>query len=106
MGEATNMNPNLNDERFRLNEIIKIKYYFIAEIHEKELMSKRLSKYTSSFDCFNKSLGVSSATSRDISIVSFATVIGASGGLSSASLSFSFSITAETVEKTIKNNTK
>ena len=71
MGEATNMNPNLNDERFRLNEIIKIKYYFIAEIHEKELMIKRLSKYTSSFDCFNKSLGVSSATSRDISIVSF-----------------------------------
>ena len=45
-----NMYPSLssntsNDQQFRLNKINEIKYYFIAEIREKELMSKILSKY-------------------------------------------------------------
>ena len=36
----------LNDEQhFRLNKINEIKYYFVAEIKERELMSKRPSKY-------------------------------------------------------------
>ena len=35
---------NLNNQQFRLNKINKIKDYFIAEIQERELMSKRLSK--------------------------------------------------------------
>ena len=44
-----NMYPNLsttssNDWQFRLNKINEIKDYFIAEIKERELMSKRLSK--------------------------------------------------------------
>ena len=43
------MYPNLgvnisNDQQFRLNKINEIKDYFIAEIKERELMSKRLSK--------------------------------------------------------------
>ena len=46
MGEATNMYPNLNDQQqYRLSKINEIKDYFIAEIRERELMSKRLSKY-------------------------------------------------------------
>ena len=32
MGEATNMDPRLNYQTFTLNEINKIKDYFIAEI--------------------------------------------------------------------------
>ena len=37
--------PNLNDQQqFRLNKNNEIKYYFVAEIKKKELMSKRLSK--------------------------------------------------------------
>ena len=36
---------NLNNQQFRLNKISEIKYYFIAEIKERELMSKKLSKY-------------------------------------------------------------
>ena len=58
------------------NKINEIKYYFVAEIKERELMSKRLSKYIASFDYFNKFLIVLSATSGSISIASFATVIG------------------------------
>ena len=36
---------NLNNQQFRLNEISEIEDYFIAEIKERELMSKKLSKY-------------------------------------------------------------
>ena len=53
---------NLDNHQFRLNKINEIKDYFIAEIKERELMSKRLSKYTASFDYFDKSLIVLSAT--------------------------------------------
>ena len=44
------MHPNLsanksNDQQFRLNKINEIKDYFIAEIRERELVTKNLSKY-------------------------------------------------------------
>ena len=69
----------LNDQqKFRLNKINEIKEYFVAEIKERELMSKRLSKYIASFDYFDKSLIVLSVTTGSISIASFATVVGAS----------------------------
>ena len=72
MGEAPNMYLNLNNQQqFRLNKINEIENYFIAEIRERELMSTRLSKYIASFDYFDKSLIVLSATSDGISIASF-----------------------------------
>ena len=37
---------NLNNQQFRLNKISEIEDYFIAEIKERELMSKKLSKYS------------------------------------------------------------
>ena len=48
--ETYNIYPNLgvslsDQQQFRLNKINEIKYYFVAEIKERELMSKRLSKY-------------------------------------------------------------
>ena len=55
-------------------------------------MSKKLSKYISFFDYFDKSLIVLSVTSRGVSIASFATVIGAPIGIISASLSLEFSL--------------
>ena len=87
--ETPNMYPNLNanisnDQQFRLNKINEIKDYFIAEIKERELMSKRLSKYIASFDYFDKSLIVLSVTTGSISIASFATVIGAPVAMESA----------------------
>ena len=56
MAETHNIYPNLNDQQFRLNKINEIKDYFVAEIKERELMSKRLSKYIVSFEHFDKSL--------------------------------------------------
>ena len=57
--ETPNTYPNLNTalsnkQQFRLNRINDIKDYFVAEIKERELMSKRLSKYIASFDYFDK----------------------------------------------------
>ena len=88
MGEAPNIYKNVNDQQqFRLNKINEVKDYFTAEIRERELMRKRLSKYIASFGYFDKFLIVLSATSGSISISSFATVIGATVGISSASFS-------------------
>ena len=64
----------LNDQQqFRLNKTNEIKDCFVAEIKERELMSKRLSKCIASFDYFDKSLIVLSKTTGSISIASFAT---------------------------------
>ena len=54
---------NLNNQQFRLNKISEIEGYFITELKERELMSKKLSKYISFFDNFDKSLIVLSVTS-------------------------------------------
>ena len=62
---------NLDNQQFRLNKINEMKDYFVSEIKERELMSKRLSKYIASFDYFDKYLLVLSATSGSVSIASF-----------------------------------
>ena len=41
---------SLNNQQFRLNKINEIKDYVIAEIKERELMNKRLSKYIACCD--------------------------------------------------------
>ena len=62
-------------------------------------MSKRLSKYITSFNYFDKSLIVLSVTTGSISIASFATVIGASVGIISASFSLAFSFSTRNKKK-------
>ena len=109
-----NIYPNLsktpsNEQQFRLNKINEIKDYFIAEIRERELMSKNLSKYIASFEYLDKSLIVLSVATGSISIASFATAIGAPVGIMSASCSLAFSITTGFVKKflkTIRNKKK
>ena len=81
----------------------EIKDYFITEIKERELMSKRFSKYISSFDYFGKSLIALSVANGSISIASFATVIGATVTMKSESFSLAFSITTGFI-KSFKNN--
>ena len=105
--EAPNMYLNLianisNDQQFRLNKINEIKYYFIAKIKERELMSKNLSKRIASFEYFDKSLIVLSVATGSISIASFATVTGAPVGIMSASCSLAFSVTTGFVKKLLK----
>ena len=109
-----NVYPNLsatpwNEQQFRLNKINEVKDYFIAEIKERELMSKRLSKYVASFDYFDKSLIVLSVATGSIPIAWFAAVIGAPVRIMSASCSLAFSITTGFVKKflkTIRNKKK
>ena len=93
---------NLNNQQFRLNKISEIEDYFIAEIKERELMSKKLSKHISFSDYFDKSLMVSSVTSGGVSIASFATVIGAPIGITSTSFSLAFSLCTGLVKKLLK----
>ena len=95
---------NLNNQQFRLNKINEIKNYFIAEIKERELMSKRLIKYIVSFDYFDKPLIVLLPTSGSSSIASFTTVTGTPIGIASASLSLTFSLFTGLVKKTIRSN--
>ena len=93
---------NLNNQQFRLNKIIEIEDYFIIEIKERELMSKKLSKYISIFDYFDESLIVLSVTSGAVSIALLATVIGIPIGITSASLSLAFSLCTGLVKKLFK----
>ena len=62
-----NDTPNLNNQQFRLDKISEIEEHFIAEIKERKLMSKKLSKYISFFDHFDKSLIVLSVASGGVS---------------------------------------
>ena len=47
-----------NEQQFRLNKINEIKDYFLAEITERELISKNIIKYIASLDSFDKSLNI------------------------------------------------
>ena len=81
---------------------MKLKIIFLAEIRERELISKNISKYIASLDYFDKSLNVLSILSGSISIASFATIIGVPAGIIGASCSFTFSITSGFVKKFLK----
>ena len=107
MVETDNIYPDLSatpltNQQFRLNRINEIRDCFVAEIKEKELMSKRLSKHITSFDYFDKSLSILSITTGSVSITSFATVIGAPVGIVSVSFSLAFSISTGIIKKLLK----
>ena len=72
---------------------------FLAEIRERELISKNISNCIASLDYFDKSLNTLSILSGSISIESFATAIGAPARIIGASCSLTFSITSGFVKK-------
>ena len=65
-------------------------------------MSKRLAKYIASFDYFGKSLIALSVRTGSISIASFATCIGPSVGIVSASFSLAFLISTGIMKQLLK----
>ena len=94
---------NLTDQtKFRLNEISKI------EINQRKSCSKKLSKYVAAFDYMDKTLIVLFAASGGVSIISLTTVIGAPGGIASASFTLAFSLTTGIIKKllSVKSNKK
>ena len=112
--KTSNIYPNLhanisNEQQFRLNKINEIKDQFLAEIRERELISKNLGKYIPSLDYFGKSLNVLSILSSSISIASFATIIGVPAAIVGACCGFTVSVTSGFVKrfsKTTKNKNK
>ena len=96
---------NLNNQQFRLNKISKIEDHFITEIKERELMSKKLSKYICFFDDFDKSLIALSVTSGSISITKFASYWNTYRNNKCKSYSCIF-IVYRTCKKVIKSNKK
>ena len=98
---------SLNDQtKFRLNEINKIKDYFECRIEEREVLIKKLSKYTAALDYTDKTLILLSATSGGISIISFTNVIGIPAGVIRASLTLVFSLTTGIIQKLLKETRK
>ena len=112
--KTLNMYPNLsanlsNEQQLRLNKINEIKDYLLAEIRERKLISKNLSKNIASFEYFNKSLIFLSVGASSVSITSFVSVIGASAGIMGASCGPTFSMTSgliKTFLKTTRNKKK
>ena len=98
--ETPNMYPNIsNDQQFRQNKINEIKDFFTAEIRERELMNKNLSKYITFVEYLEKSIIVLSVATGRISIASFATAIGVPVGIMSTSCSLAFLITAGFIKR-------
>ena len=83
--------PLSDQTKFRLNEINKIKNYFIFQIQERETISKKLSKSVASLDYMDKVLIVLFAMNGGVNIISHASVIGIPAGIISASLTLIFS---------------
>ena len=92
--------------KFRMYKIKKIENYFINEIDQKKLYSKKLSKYVTIFDYMDKILIVLSATSSGVSIISFISIIGVPAGIASASFTLIFSITAGIIKKLLSTTIK
>ena len=91
---------NLTDQtKFRSNKISKIENYFIEEINQRKLWSKKLSKYVVAFDYIDKVLIVLSATSGGVCIISSVSVVGATTWLAGASFTLIFSLTTGIIKK-------
>ena len=91
----------LNSAEIPLNDQTNF-YYFYNENLERKAMRKKLSKYISVFDYIDKTLIILSATSGEISIISFISVNGVPPGLRSASFSLVFSLRPRIIKKLLK----
>ena len=78
--------------KYRLDEISKIRDYFDNEIKERKDIIKKLNKYLVSFDYLDKIFITLSASFGTLSIASQATVIGIPAGITGASLTLKFTI--------------
>ena len=73
---------NLNDKtKFRLNETSKIENYFISEIKQRKICSKKVSNYVAALDYIEKIFIVLSATSGGVCIIFAVSVVGAPIGI-------------------------
>ena len=78
--------------KYRLDEINKIKEYFDNEIKERKDIIKKLNKYLVSFDYLDKIFITLSASFGTLSIASYAAVVGIPVGIAGSSLTLIFTI--------------
>ena len=78
--------------KYRLDELNKIRDYFDNEIKERKDIIKKLNKYLVSFDYLDKIFITLLASFGTLSIASQATVIGIPAGITGASLTLIFTI--------------
>ena len=78
--------------KYRLDEINKIKDYFNNEIKERKDITKKLNKYLVSFDYLDNIFITLSASFGTFSIASYALVVGIPVGITGASLTLVFTI--------------
>ena len=78
--------------KYRLDEINKIKEYFDNEIKERKDIIKKLNKYLVSFDYLDKIFTTLSASFGTLSIASYAAVVGIPVGIAGSSLTLIFTI--------------
>ena len=94
--DKTNLSEQTN---FKLNEMMKIEYYFSSEINQRKSCSTKLSKYVTAFDCIDKILIVLSAASGGVCIFSSISVVGAPVGIARASFTLIFSLITGIIKK-------
>ena len=78
--------------KYRLDEINKIRDYFNNEIRERRDIIKKLNKYLVSFDYLDKIFIALSASFGTLSIASYASVVGTPAGIAGSSLTLIFTI--------------
>ena len=78
--------------KYRLDEINKIRDYFNNEIKERKDIIKKLNKYLVSFDYLDKIFITLSASLGTLSIASYASVVSIPAGITGASLTLVFTI--------------
>ena len=96
---------NVTANKYRLDEINKIRDYFNNEIKERKDIIKRLNKYIVSFDYLDKIFVTLSASFVTLSITSYASVVGIPAGITGASLTLVFTI-GTSISKSLLKLTK
>ena len=92
--------------KYRLDEINKIRDYFNNEIKERKDIIKKLNKYIVSFDYLDKVFIALSASFGTLSIASYASLIGIPAGIASSSLTLMFTIGTGVSKPLLKVNKK
>ena len=97
--ELTNVN------KYRLDEINKVRNYFNNETKERKDIIKKLNKYLVSFDYLDKIFIALSASFDTLSIASYASIVGTPAGIAGSSLTLIFTI-GTGISKSLLNVTK
>ena len=97
--ELTNVN------KYRLDEINKIRDYFNNKMKDRKDIIKKLNKYLVSFDYLDKIFIALSASFGTLSIASYASVVGIPAGIAGSSLTLIFTI-GTGISKSLLNVTK